>query len=50
MFENAIRQIDSKNESLLLSASFTAKFDLVFFLTQGNAFFRGFILKPTERA
>ena len=36
---------------MLLSTSFTAKFELVFVLTQENAFFsRGFILKPTERA
>ena len=31
-------QIDSKNEWLLLSASFTAKFGLVFVLTLENAF------------
>ena len=33
-----IHQIDSKNEWLLLSASFTAKFVLVFVLTLENAF------------
>ena len=38
MFENVIHQIDSKNEWLLLSASFTAKFELVFVLTLENAF------------
>ena len=32
-----ILQIDSKNEWLLLSAAFTEKFDLVFFLTLENA-------------
>ena len=36
--KNVIHQIDSKNEWLLLPASFTAKFGLVL------------ILKPTERA
>ena len=50
MFENVIHQIDSKNEWLLLSASFTAKFGLVFVLTLENVFHRGFIFKPTERA
>ena len=38
MFENVIYQIESKNEWLLLSASFTAAFDLVFVLTRENAF------------
>ena len=38
MFENVIHQIDSKNESLLLSAIFMAKFGLVFVLTLENAF------------
>ena len=47
---NMIHQIDSKNEWLLLSASFTAKFRLAFVLTLENAFFRVFILMPTERA
>ena len=45
MLENVIHQIDSKSERLLLSASFTAKFALVFVLTLEN----NFILKPTER-
>ena len=36
--KNVIHQIDSKNGWLLLSASFTAKFGLVFFLTLENAF------------
>ena len=35
--KNVIHQIDSKNEWLLLSASFTAEFGLVFVLTLGNA-------------
>ena len=38
MFENVILQIDSENEWLLLSASFTAKFGLVFVLTLENTF------------
>ena len=46
--ESVIHQIDSKNEWLLLSASYTAKFGLVFVLTLEKT--RGFILKPTERA
>ena len=40
-----IHQIDSKNEWLLLSASFTGKFRLVFVLTLENRN----ILKPTEK-
>ena len=48
--KNVIHQIDSKNEWLLVSASFTTKFGLVFVLTLENAFLRGFIFKPTERA
>ena len=35
---NVIHQTDSKNGWLLLSASFTAKFGLVFVLTLENAF------------
>ena len=38
MFENLILQVDSKNERLLLSVSFRAKFELVFVLTVENAF------------
>ena len=34
--KNVIHQIDSKNEWLLLSASFTAKLELVFALTLEN--------------
>ena len=40
----------TQNERLLLSASFTANFELVFDLTEENAFLRGFNLKSTERA
>ena len=36
--KNVIHQIDNKNGSLLLSASFTAKFGLSFVLTLENAF------------
>ena len=36
--KNVIHQVDSKNGWLLLSASFTAKFGLVFVLTLENAF------------
>ena len=36
--KNVIHQIDSKNGWLLLSAGFTAKFELVFVLTLENAF------------
>ena len=39
--KNVIHQIDSENELLLLSASYTAKLGLGF---------RNFVLKPTERA
>ena len=39
-----------KNEWFLLSASFTAKYGLVFVLTPENTFLGGFILKPKERA
>ena len=45
-----IRQVDSKNEWLFLSASFTGAFELVFVLTLGSAFLMGVILKPTEKA
>ena len=36
--KNVIHQVDSKNEWLLLSVTFTAKFELVFVLTFENAF------------
>ena len=38
IIENMIYRIDSKNEWLLLSASFTAKFGLVFFLALEKVF------------
>ena len=43
--KNLIHQIDSKNEWLLLSASFTAKFGLVFVLPLENAFSQTFHFK-----
>ena len=36
--KNVIHQVDSKNEWLLLSVTFTAKLELVFVLTLENAF------------
>ena len=36
--KNVIHQIDSKNEWLLLRASFSSKFEFVFVLTLENAF------------
>ena len=36
--KNVIHQLDSKNEWLLLSSSFKAKFELAFVLTLENAF------------
>ena len=36
--KNVIHQIDSKNEWLVASASFTAKFEFFFALTLENAF------------
>ena len=45
-----IHQIDSKNEWLLLPASFTAKFGLVFVLTLENAFSSRFHFKATRKS
>ena len=45
-----VHQVGSKNGWLLLSLTFRAKLELIFVLTFENAFFRVFILKPTERA
>ena len=36
--QNVIHQVDSKNESLHLSVTFTAKLELVFVLAFENAF------------
>ena len=49
-FKNVIHQIDSKNEWLLLSASVTAKFELVFVLTLENAFSWRFHSKANRRS
>ena len=49
--KNAIHRIDSKNEWLLLAASFITKFGLVFVLTmQKTLLLRGLILRSAERA
>ena len=49
--KNVIHQIYSKNGWFFFSASFTAKFGLVFVLTIWKTLFlRGFVFKPTERA
>ena len=50
MFENVIHQIDSKNAWLLLSASFTEKFWLVFVLTLESAFYQRFHFKPNRKS
>ena len=44
-----IHQIDSKNEWLLLSVTFTAKFELVFVLTFKNAFSYSFHFKANKK-
>ena len=44
------QQIDSKNEWLLLSVTFTAKFELVFVLTFKNAFSKCFHLTTNRRS
>ena len=49
-FKNVIHQIDSKNEWLLLSASLTAKFELVFVLTLENAFSWRFHFKANRKS
>ena len=43
-----VHQIENE-EWLLLSSSFTAKFELVLVLARKMLFLRGFILKPTEK-
>ena len=48
--KNAIHQIDSKNGWLLLSASFTAKFGLVFVLTLENAFSERFHFQANRKS
>ena len=46
--ENVIHQIDSKNEWLLLSVTFTAKLELVFVLTFENTFSSCFHFKASR--
>ena len=50
MFKKVIHQIGSKNEWLLLSASFTAKFELVFVLTMENTFSLRFHFKTNRKS
>ena len=45
MSEKRVPQIDSKNEWLLLSVTFAAKFELTFVLTLENTFSYSFHLK-----
>ena len=48
--KNVLHQIDSKNECLLLSGSFTAKFAYVFVLRFKNAFSQGFHFKANRKS
>ena len=48
--KNVIHQIDSKNEWLLLSESFTAEFGLVFVLTLESAFSWRFHFKANRKS
>ena len=48
--KNVFHDIDSKNEWMLLSASFTSKFELVFVEHWKALFARSFILNPVESA
>ena len=45
-----IHQVDSKNEWLLLSVTFTAKLELVFVLTFENAFSESFHFKANRKS
>ena len=49
-FKNVIHQVDSKNGWLLFSASFTAKFGLVFVLTLENAFSQRFHFQANRKS
>ena len=49
MFEKKRFIKQTKNELWLLSSGFTAKTELVFFITQKSAFYRGAIFNPGER-
>ena len=48
--ENVIHQIDSKNEWLLLRASFSSKFEFVFVLTLENAFSQKFYFEANRKS
>ena len=48
--KNVIHQIDSKNEWLVLSSSFTAKFELAFGFTLENAFTLRFHFKVNSKS
>ena len=48
--KNVIHQVDSKNEWLLLSVTFTAKLELVFVLTSENAFSWSFHFKAMRKS
>ena len=50
MLKNVIHQIDSKNEWLLLSKSFTAKFELVFDLALEKAFSQKFHFEANRKS
>ena len=47
--KNVIHEIDSQNELVLLSASFTAKVDVLLSEHWKMLFLRSFILNPKER-
>ena len=50
MSEKRVHQIDSKNEWLLLSVTFTEKLELVFVLTFENAFSQSFHFKANRKS
>ena len=50
MSEKHIHQIDSENEWLLLSVTFTAKFEVAFVLTFANTFPESFHFKPNGKS
>ena len=50
MSEKRVHQMDSKDECLLLSVTFTAKLELVFVLTFENAFSYSFHFKAIRKS
>ena len=50
MSEKRVHQIDSKNECLLLSVTFTAKLELAFVLTFESAFSYSFHFKANRKS